>query len=112
MPPPPARDPALESKLAALRADYRRTLPAQLDALEARLAALADAGAPGACEDAWQLAHRVKGTSGSHGFAALAAELETIEAILEPTRRTGTAPGRSEQELARAALLRARASLV
>ena len=110
---PTARHPAalFEDKLAALRTAYRRALPEQLDALAALLEAPAGAGAAGAVEEAWRLAHRLKGTSGSYGFVELAAQLETIEEILERARRTHSPATDDQRTRAVAALGRARASL-
>jgi len=109
----PARQPEalLEDKLAALRAAYRRALPEQLDALARWLDACTGAGAAGALEDAWHLAHRLKGTSGSYGFVELAAQLETIEEILEGARRIRSPATDDERARAVAALGRARALL-
>ena len=98
----------LEEKLAALRESYRRTaLPQQLGELRARLAS-----AQGAAEiaEAAGLAHRVKGTAGSYGFDAVAAELEGIEAILE-SGRAGGALAPPDRDALAAALARAEASL-
>ena len=110
---PPARDPAasLEDKVAALRVAYRRALPGQLDALASLLDACAATGAAGAPEEAWRLAHRLKGTSGSFGFALLAEELETIEEALERARRMRARATDEERARAGAALGRARALL-
>jgi len=110
---PPARDPAapLEEKLAALRAAYRRALPEQLDALARLLEACTGAGAAGAVEDAWRLAHRLKGTSGSYGFALLAAQLETIEETLERAQCMRSPATDDERARAVASLGRARAWL-
>jgi HPt (histidine-containing phosphotransfer) domain-containing protein len=108
---PPRRHPVapLEDKLAALRATYRSALPEQLDTL-ARL--LDDCGgAAGALEDAWRLAHRLQGTSGSYGFSQLAEQLETIEESLERARRMHSPATDDERARAVAALGRARALL-
>jgi HPt (histidine-containing phosphotransfer) domain-containing protein len=103
----PAR--VLEEKLAALREGYlRTTLPHQLGTLRALLAD-AQAGAPALAEAA-RLAHRVKGTAGSYGFASLAAELEAVEAILERAR-AGGALGQADRAALEGALARAEASL-
>jgi HPt (histidine-containing phosphotransfer) domain-containing protein len=100
----PAR--VLEEKLAALREGYRRTtLPRQLETLRALLAG-APEGGPAPAEAA-RLAHRVKGTAGSYGFDAVAAELGAVEAILE---RAGVL-GSAERAALESALARAEASL-
>lgn len=105
----PAR--VLEEKLAALREGYRRTtLPQQLEALRAKLAD-AQGGGPDALAEAARLAHRVKGTAGSYGFDAVAAELEGIEAILERAGSEDATLAPADRDALDAALARARASL-
>ncbi len=47
-----------------------------------RAARAADASEPSRRE-AWQLAHRIKGTAGSYGFEELAESLAAIDALLE-----------------------------
>ena len=103
-----ARRAELDAKLAALRESYRRALPEQVETLATLLAAPPGAEAADA---AWRLAHRLKGTSGSYGFAELATQLETIEEILERARRTHSAATDDERSRAAAALGRARATL-
>jgi len=100
----------LEEKLAALRESYRRTLPQQLEALRAKLAN-AQTGGSDALADAARLAHRVKGTAGSYGFDAVAAELEGIEEILERAGRGGPVLAAPDRDAIDAALARAQASL-
>jgi HPt (histidine-containing phosphotransfer) domain-containing protein len=99
----------LEEKLAALRESYRRTLPQQLDALRVKLAGALSGGADALAEAA-RLAHRLKGTAGSYGFDAVAAELEGVEAILE-RGRAGGALATSDRDALDLALARAQASL-
>jgi HPt (histidine-containing phosphotransfer) domain-containing protein len=98
----------LEEKLAVLRESYRRTLPAHLDALGAKLAAACEARSQGAWAEVAQLAHRLKGTAGSYGFQLLAAELEALEEILERSAGDETPAARAALD---AALARARAAL-
>jgi chemotaxis protein histidine kinase CheA len=98
----------LEEKLASLRESYRRTLPAHLDALRAKLAAAREGGSEAAWAEVAQLAHRLKGTAGSYGFDVLAAELEALEEILERAAGEETPVDRAAVD---AALARARASL-
>jgi ABC-type sugar transport system substrate-binding protein len=98
----------LEEKLAALREGYRRTaLPQQLGELRARLTS---AHSDAELAEAAGLAHRVKGTAGSYGFDAVAAELAGIEAILERGRAGGALAPPDRDALA-AAVTRAEASL-
>jgi HPt (histidine-containing phosphotransfer) domain-containing protein len=102
------RNAELDEKLAALRDEYRRSLPEQLAALATLLAAPAS---PETADAAWRLAHRLKGTSGSYGFRELATRLETIEESFERARRTHTAATDDERSRAAAELERARAML-
>jgi hypothetical protein len=53
----------------------------------------------------------VKGTAGSYGFDAVAAELAGIEAILERAGSEGAAFAPADRDALDAALARARASL-
>lgn len=79
--PPPASDD--EPALRALRAVYRQKLPGRLAELAA---ALRPAQAPGesdkALQDAYRIAHTLKGTVGSYGFDEVAAVLASIEETL------------------------------
>jgi len=78
-------------ELGPLREDYRRRLPEKLAQLEARLRnAERERERIGAARD---LAHTLKGTSGSHGFAALCAELARIEEALDGLLAAGTDGG-------------------
>ena len=91
--------------LAELRASYRRELPAKLDALDAALCSARDGGS---LEAARHLAHTLKGTSGSYGFAAFCTALEDIE------ERIGSGGSSAEQiawDQVDEAVRRARASL-
>lgn len=98
----------LEEKLTVLRESYRRTLPGHLAALGAKLAAARESRSEAAWAEVAQLAHRLKGTAGSYGFDALAAELEALEEILERSTHEETP---ADREAIDAALARARASL-
>jgi chemotaxis protein histidine kinase CheA len=102
------RGSAFDEKLAALRDDYRRSLPEQLAALATLLAAPAS---PETADAVWRLAHRLKGTSGSYGLNELATRLETIEESFERARRTHTPATDDERSRAAAALERARTTL-
>jgi HPt (histidine-containing phosphotransfer) domain-containing protein len=98
----------LEEKLAVLRDSYRRSLPAHLDALGAKLAAAREERSPAAWAEVVQLAHRLKGTAGSYGFDGLASELEALEEILERSAGDQTPAERAALD---AVLARARAAL-
>ena len=69
-----------EDLLASIRESYRRRLPQLLAELGASLS-----GAPTRerIEAARELAHRLKGTTGSYGFDEVSAELAEIEARLD-----------------------------
>ena len=70
-------------ELDALRASYAERLPGRLAELTAALRAASGAGASGAdTRDAQRLAHTLKGTAGSYGFAEVGSALETIEHAL------------------------------
>jgi len=73
-----------QSQLADLRASYRSKLPELLSGLASavRAARPADASEQSRRE-AWQLAHRIKGTAGSYGFDEVAESLAAIDALLE-----------------------------
>ena len=70
-------DPDQERDLQRLRKAYRVRLQRDLTALESLLRA------PRELEAALQLAHRLKGTSGSYGLDACSAALARIEERLE-----------------------------
>ncbi len=71
-------------ELGPLREDYRRRLPEKLAQLDARLqGAEREPRERERIEAVRDLAHTLKGTSGSHGFTALCAELARIEEALD-----------------------------
>lgn len=98
----------LEEKLAVLRESYRRTLPGHLDELRAKLAAARESRSETAWAEMARLVHRLKGTAGSYGFDAVAAELEALEDVVERAAHEETPADREAMD---AALARARASL-
>ncbi len=71
-------------ELGPLREDYRRRLPEKLAQLDARLR---EASREPLVRErtlaARDLAHTLKGTSGSHGYVAVCSELARIEAALD-----------------------------
>ena len=70
-----ARDPSIDAALAAVRAQFAGALPdkaANVGSLLAR----------GAWDDARRAAHRLRGSAGTHGFAALGALAAAIEELL------------------------------
>lgn len=66
----------VERALAELRREYARELPAKVSAIVEALARNDRATAT-------LLAHRLRGTAGSYGFAEVSAAAATIEAALE-----------------------------
>lgn len=85
-------DPAT-AELERLRLRYRLRLTASLRQLAAALERTHRASpAPSALEEAWQLAHRLKGSAGTYGFHETSAALARIEEALDALR--GAAPQR------------------
>lgn len=77
-------DPELERELDQLREAYRSKLRREIETLSQKLRDARAAGAaPEPLEAARQLAHRLKGTSGSYGLDASSAALARIEDQLE-----------------------------
>ncbi len=77
--PPPsssAEERAFEARLSALRADYVRSLPAQLARLEGLLA---PGAAEGSRREARQVAHALRGTAGSCGLGGVADAAARLE---------------------------------
>jgi HPt (histidine-containing phosphotransfer) domain-containing protein len=84
-----ARDPGIDAALVAMRAQFAEALPEKA----ANIAALLTRGA---WDDARRAVHRLRGSAGTHGFAALGALAAAIEELLlaEPTGPTGEASER------------------
>jgi HPt (histidine-containing phosphotransfer) domain-containing protein len=76
-------DADLQRDLQRFREAYRRKLPGKLDQLDALLRGARGAQERGQLEAARDLAHMLKGTSGSYGFGELSAELRRIEEHLD-----------------------------
>ena len=86
---PPAED--LLDQLAEIRARYGRDLPDRVERLGGALRAWQRAPAEAElCNRARELAHRLRGTAGSFGFAAVGEAAGRIE---EAVRKIGGAPG-------------------
>jgi HPt (histidine-containing phosphotransfer) domain-containing protein len=86
MPAPPAGDASedldFEAAFAALRADYLRALPQDVEALSAIVARAA--AAPDdldAATQSRQIAHRITGTAASYELAEISAEARQIESV-------------------------------
>jgi HPt (histidine-containing phosphotransfer) domain-containing protein len=75
------RKPAIDPALRAMRKEYAAALPA----LVAALAALVEEAAarPEALPEARRAAHRLRGTAGSYGFAALGEAAGRIEDAID-----------------------------
>ncbi|HEY8041430.1 MAG TPA: Hpt domain-containing protein [Polyangiaceae bacterium] len=72
-----ARDPAIDALLAAARMQFAGSLPAKTADVEALVAG-------GAWAEARRAAHKLRGSAGTYGFAALGAAAGAIEdTILE-----------------------------
>jgi chemotaxis protein histidine kinase CheA len=83
---------AQAAEIASLRLGYARSLPERLGCL--RAAVLAWGRAPDDGEllsRAESLAHRLRGTAGSYGFAAFSATAGAVEDALRRCRAAGTA---------------------
>lgn len=68
-------DPTVEQMLAQARAQFAASLPAKAAAIEEHLAR-------GAWEEARRAAHKLRGSAGTYGFAALGAAAGEIEEAL------------------------------
>jgi HPt (histidine-containing phosphotransfer) domain-containing protein len=98
-----ARDPTIDAALAAVRVQFAEALPEKAANIRSLLAR-------GAWEDARRAAHRLRGSAGTYGFAALGALAAAIEDLLlaDPTGPSGEA---SERVARLAAELHAQAHL-
>ena len=68
-------DPAITALLAEARANYAVGLPAKVDELESLVTR-------GAWDEARRAAHKLRGSSGTYGFAAVSAPAAAIEEAL------------------------------
>lgn len=76
-------DDALRQKIAALRAKYGLTLPGQVESLAAAVHAWQAVPQDAAkATEAARLAHRLCGTSGSYGFAAISEAAKAVETLV------------------------------
>ena len=97
-------------ELRSLREDYRRRLPEKLAQLEKRLrSAEREPRERERVASARDLAHTLKGTSGSHGFDAICADLARIEEGLDALLAGGAVGGVAFWNELGEALRRARA---
>ncbi|MCZ6784787.1 MAG: Hpt domain-containing protein [Proteobacteria bacterium] len=105
------RTPPDDEALRELRADFRKRLP---DRVGAVVAALGDARArpdePERLAEARRLAHALKGTASSYGFAEIGASFEAVEEALGALAGSAADP-RAAWAAIDAALARARAAL-
>jgi HPt (histidine-containing phosphotransfer) domain-containing protein len=99
-------DPAILALLAEARRQYATGLPARVGELEALLAA-------GSWDDARRAAHKLRGSSGTYGFATLSATAAGIEdALLEAAGPPSEPVLARLRELAREARTQADAAAV
>jgi HPt (histidine-containing phosphotransfer) domain-containing protein len=68
-------DPTVEQMLAEARAQFAASLPAKAAAIQEHLAR-------GAWEEARRAAHKLRGSAGTYGFAALSAVASEVEEAL------------------------------
>lgn len=81
-------DPSVEQMLAEARAQFAASLPAKAAALEEHLAR-------GAWEEARRAAHKLRGSAGTYGFAALGAAAGEVEEALLAARGAPDDPTRA-----------------
>jgi HPt (histidine-containing phosphotransfer) domain-containing protein len=89
-----AGDPAIEALISAARADFARGLVAKAAALEAFVAGEA-------WDDAKRAAHKLRGSAGVYGFAAIGAAAAVMDDLLSSAAR---APDAAERATIREAL--------
>ena len=82
----------LTAAVAELRAEYLPTVPAKLATLEALVRQARSNGDDDSRERLRALAHRLRGTMGSYGFAEIGAAVGRIEDALAPPRSGERAP--------------------
>ena len=101
----------LSSRLAALRAEYAETLPAEVAHARADFEAIETEGAA-AVERCWQRVHRIYGTAGSYELVGVSAAARRLEVLFEDHLRGSDLPPRVLTEGRRAlGELEAQASL-
>jgi HPt (histidine-containing phosphotransfer) domain-containing protein len=71
----PALDPSMDALMAAVRAQFAANLPAKAADIAAHLSR-------GAWSDARRAAHRLRGSAGTYGFAAVGAVAGAMEEML------------------------------
>ena len=82
-----------QAQLAALREAFAADLPGRLEALHAAWAADLDAGE---ATRTHFLAHRLAGSAGTFGYAALAQWARELERLLKPPAEEGRGPSKEE----------------
>jgi len=87
----PAR--SVTAELARLREDYVRRLPARLTQLCEQADAALESLEREAIEAVREIAHRLKGSSGSHRLADISREMSVAEAACERLLRQPADPG-------------------
>jgi HPt (histidine-containing phosphotransfer) domain-containing protein len=83
------RHPEAEAAIAALRIDYLVGLPPKLDELAREVRGARAESARASLEQAYRCAHRLYGSAGAYGLAALAEPLGKIETALYDVLEAG-----------------------
>lgn len=97
----------LERKIAAIVDRYRRELPHRVAELREQWSALAYAGEPQpVLERMFRIAHTLKGSSATLGFAEVSAEAGRVDASLRPLLQRPRQPDEVERLHIQAALER------
>jgi two-component system, OmpR family, response regulator len=105
---PPDAD--LLRALAEARAAFARDLPGKLEALASAVAKLRAGADADTLEEARTRAHKLAGSAGTHGLAAVSAAARRIEDLLVALRSCGGVPDEASLEEITRALAQARAS--
>ena len=101
----------LEAELAELRRRYARELPKKLDRLGELLSAARESGDRTGVDAARQLAHSLKGSSGSYGFDQTSLELRRIEECLASLLEKATLDVEAHWPVLASAFANARAAI-
>jgi CheY-like chemotaxis protein len=94
LPPAKPKEPtALEAALAAQRAEYASVLPRRIEALTSALAAAREKGSVPMLEAARVLAHKLRGSAGSHGLLTISEAAAAIEEAIRHAEGDPAASG-------------------
>jgi chemotaxis protein histidine kinase CheA len=87
-----------QRQLEAISAEYRRELPAKLDAIETLWRGLSDRGSgTGSIADLRRELHSLAGSARTFGIAGVSEAAATAESFLEPYARRGKLPGAAQR---------------